>query len=95
MLGALLNESHASLRALYEVTGKELDALADAAQRHEACLGSRMTGGGFGGCTVSVVRTEGVADFKASVCRAYEQATGYAASCYETEIADGITMRKI
>ena len=95
MLGALLNESHASLRDLYEVTGKELDALADAAQRHEACLGSRMTGGGFGGCTVSVVRTEGVADFKASVCRAYEQATGYAASCYETEIADGITVRKI
>ncbi|MBE3555256.1 MAG: galactokinase, partial [Thermicanus sp.] len=56
--GALLNESHASLRDLYEVTGVELDALQEEAVQVEGCLGSRMTGAGFGGCTVSLVREE-------------------------------------
>lgn len=93
--GQLLNASHKSLSELYEVTGKELDALAYAAQAHPACLGSRMTGGGFGGCTVSLVRTDAVADFKRFVTERYFQQTGYNALCYETEISDGIVCEEI
>ena len=62
-LGALFNASHASMRDLCEVTGAEPDALVAAAQSHPACLGSRMTGGGFGGCTVSIVKKTARADF--------------------------------
>ncbi len=94
-LGDLLNESHTSLRYLYEVTGKELDALASAAQSHPACAGSRMTGGGFGGCTISIVKTEAAEDFKKFVCRRYEKEIGYKAVCYDAEIADGITVEKL
>lgn len=94
-LGKLLNASHASLRDLYEVTGKELDALAAAAQKHPACLGSRMTGAGFGGCTVSIVKTSEVENFKQAVCKEYESVIGYAPSCYEAGIADGIIVEKL
>ncbi len=94
-LGNLLNESHNSLNVLYEVTGKELDALVKAAQSHPQCLGSRMTGGGFGGCTISVVKTQAVEDFKDYVCRKYEKSTGYRAACYSADISDGITITKL
>lgn len=94
-LGALLNASHASLRDLYEVTGKELDALAEAAQSHSACFGSRMTGGGFGGCTVSIVQTRALSEFTKHVGERYKKATGYEPSFYQTEISDGITVEKI
>ncbi len=94
-LGALLDASHASLRDMYEVTGKELDALAAAAQSHPACLGSRMTGGGFGGCTVSLVKTAELDGFMKSVTAKYKQATGYTAEVYNTAIGDGITVEKI
>ena len=94
-LGALLDASHKSLKELYEVTGKELDALAFAAQSHPACLGSRMTGGGFGGCTVSLVKTDGVEDFKKHVLEKYKAATGYDAEVYETRVGDGITITKL
>lgn len=94
-LGRLLDASHGSLKDLYEVTGKELDALAFAAQSHPACLGSRMTGGGFGGCTVSLVKTDGVDDFKKYVCEKYKAATGYTAEVYETQVGDGITVSRL
>lgn len=94
-LGKLLSASHASLRDLYEVTGKELDALASAAQAHPACLGSRMTGAGFGGCTVSIVRADAAEDFRRTVGEAYERATGYRAQFYDASVADGITVAKI
>ena len=93
--GQLLNASHASLRDLYEVTGKELDSLAHAAQSHPACLGSRMTGAGFGGCTVSVVRKEGVEEFKEFVAERYARETGYRAAFYDSEIGDGIVVEKL
>ena len=95
MLGMLLNASHASLRDLYEVTGKELDALAAAAQAHPACLGSRMTGAGFGGCTVSLVRSSEVENFKTSVAERYRKATGYVAEFYDSAVGDGITVTKL
>lgn len=94
-LGKLLNQSHASLSKLYEVTGRELDALAEAAQNHPACIGSRMTGAGFGGCTVSIVRTDCIEEFKSYVCARYYENTGYKALCYEADIADGITVEKL
>ncbi len=92
--GRLLNGSHASLKDNYEVTGKELDSLAAAAQAHPACVGSRMTGGGFGGCTVSLVKKEGVEDFKAFVAARYTEETGYPVTFYDTEIGDGITVEE-
>lgn len=94
-LGRLLKESHASLRDLFEVTGAELDALADAANEFPYCLGSRMTGGGFGGSTVSIVRKDKISEFEAFVSERYERATHYKPDFYTAEIADGITLRKI
>ncbi len=89
LFGKLLNESHYSLRDKYEVTGRELDALTQAARSFDGCIGSRMTGGGFGGCTVSLVKREKVKDFVKQVCAEYKKATGYDAICYETVISDG------
>lgn len=95
LLGRLLNQSHKSLSSLYEVTGRELDVLAETAQSYPSCAGSRMTGGGFGGCTISLVKTDSVEDFKRYVCEKYERITGYRALCYDVEIADGITVKKL
>ena len=94
-LGELLNASHASLRDLYEVTGIELDTLAGAAQAHPACAGSRMTGAGFGGCTVSIVQKDGVADFKKTVSARYTGKIGYEPSFYDCTVEDGIIVTKL
>ena len=94
-LGRLLNESHYSLRDLYEVTGKELDALSAFARKEEECLGSRMIGAGFGGCTISIVKKTAVEGFIRRVGAAYAEAIGYKASFYETSIEDGITVEKL
>ena len=91
-LGKLLNESHYSLRDLYEVTGKELDTLSALARRETDCLGSRMIGGGFGGCTISIVKKSAVEEFIRRVGEAYAEEIGYKASFYETSIEDGITV---
>lgn len=93
--GELLTESHRSLAEQYEVTGRELDCLAHAAWDHYACAGSRMVGGGFGGCTISLVRTDAVDDFKRKVCARYQKETGYEATCYDAETGDGLTYREI
>lgn len=95
LLGELLNQSHKSLAELYEVTGAELDALAHAAVRHPACVGSRMTGGGFGGCTISLVKTRDLESFKRQVGEEYKKATGYTPTFYQTEIGDGITVEEL
>ena len=89
--GELMTASHVSLRDDYEVTGPELDALAEAAWQVEGVLGSRMTGGGFGGCTVSLVRDEAIEQFKAFVGKEYEEKTGLKADFYVAEIGDGVT----
>lgn len=87
--GKLMNESHDSLRDLYEVTGMELDTLVEEARKIDGVLGSRMTGAGFGGCTVSLVREDAVEHFKAEVEKAYQKKIGYAPSFYITEVGDG------
>lgn len=94
-LGQLLNESHYSLRDLYEVTGKELDTLSALARKEKDCLGSRMIGAGFGGCTISIVKKSAVDGFIRRVGKAYQDAIGYKASFYETSIEDGITVQKL
>ena len=94
-LGQLLNESHFSLRDLYEVTGKELDTLSGLARREKDCLGSRMIGAGFGGCTISIVKKTAVEGFIRRVSKAYYDAIGYKASFYETSIEDGVTVEKL
>ena len=94
-LGELLTESHRSLAELYEVTGKELDSLTHAAWDRYACAGARMTGAGFGGCTVNLVKTNAVEDFKRKVCYRYKQETGYDATCYDVMVGEGLTYRKI
>ena len=93
-LGALLRASHDSLRDLYEVTGKELDALADAANACPYCAGSRMTGGGFGGSTVSLVKKDKIKEFESYVAERYRKAVGYEPSFYPVEIADGLVVKK-
>ena len=87
--GKLMNESHVSLRDDYEVTGKELDTLVEAAWKHDGVIGSRMTGAGFGGCTVSIVKEEAVDAFIKNVGEIYEKEIGYEADFYVVEIGDG------
>ena len=88
--GEMLKEAHISLRDLYEVTGFELDTMFDVACQTEGCIGSRMTGGGFGGCTVSLVKDEAIENFKAFVSAEYEKKTGLKADFYVAEIGDGV-----
>lgn len=87
--GKLMNESHVSLRDDYEVTGKELDTLVEEAWKVEGVIGSRMTGAGFGGCTVSIVKDEAIDGFIERVGAAYREKIGYAADFYVVEIGDG------
>ncbi len=87
--GELMNASHVSLRDDYEVTGIELDTLVEEAWKAEGVIGSRMTGAGFGGCTVSIVQDDAIDAFIEQVGRAYEAKIGYAADFYVVEIGDG------
>lgn len=87
--GHLMNASHISLRDDYEVTGLHLDTLAEEAWKIKGVLGSRMTGGGFGGCTVSLVRDEAAPDFVERIGPAYKQRTGIGVEFYIAQIGDG------
>ncbi len=82
-------KSHESLRDNYEVTGIELDTLVDLALLQKGVLGSRMTGAGFGGCTVSLVKEDLIEDFIGYVSEGYTKKTGLSGSFYVTEPADG------
>ena len=87
--GKLMNQSHISLRDDYEVTGVELDTLAALAWEQPGVVGSRMTGAGFGGCTVSIVKKNKVDDFIKNVGEAYKNKIGYAADFYIASVSDG------
>lgn len=87
--GELMNQSHVSLRDDYEVTGVELDTLVEEAWKCEGVIGSRMTGAGFGGCTVSIVKNDCIDAFIEKVGTAYEKKIGYAADFYVVDIGDG------
>lgn len=87
--GEYMNGSHDSLRDDYEVTGMELDTMVEEARKIKGVLGSRMTGGGFGGCTVSIVEADAVDEFIAQVGKNYEARTGLKPEFYVTEIGNG------
>ena len=87
--GQLMVESHNSLRDKYEVTGRELDVLVEEALKIPGVLGSRMTGGGFGGCTISLMKKEVVEMFTIEVGKNYTERTGYYADFYNVEVGDG------
>ncbi|HJS23804.1 MAG TPA: galactokinase, partial [Pyrinomonadaceae bacterium] len=87
--GKLMAESHQSLRDDYEVSSEELDRMVELAQNVEGVYGARMTGGGFGGCTVNLVRTEKVERFRAHVAEGYEQITKIKPEIYITTAANG------
>lgn len=87
--GQLMDASHISLRDDYEVTGKELDTLVELAWKEDGVIGSRMTGAGFGGCTVSIVKTENVETFMKRVGTFYKEAIGYEASFYIADVGAG------
>jgi len=93
--GALMNASHESLRDNYEVTGPELDALVEEAWKINGVAGSRMTGAGFGGCTVSIVSDYAVEKFIIEVGEKYNQRTGLTATFYIAEVSDGPKELKI
>ena len=88
--GELMNASHRSLKEDYEVTGVEMDILAEEAQKLDGVLGSRITGGGFGGCTVSLVREDAVENFMEKLGEIYSRKTGLRADFYIADVGDGV-----
>ena len=89
LFGELMNASHVSLRDDYEVSCEEIDILVDEAWKIPGVIGSRITGGGFGGCTVSIVKDEAIDTFQERLEKAYEEKTGKTAEFYIVEIGDG------
>ena len=89
LFGKLMNASHESLKTDYEVSCPEIDLLVDLAQAMPGVIGSRITGGGFGGCTVSIVKNDTVDRFVKEIGSAYQKETGHEAEFYIVEIGDG------
>jgi len=87
--GKLMNESHGSLKSLYEVSCPELDAIVEICRGVEGVLGARMMGGGFGGCVISLVRVEQVDAVKRELLRNYQRRFGMNPEAYEVQTADG------
>jgi galactokinase len=87
--GRLLMESHHSLKHLYEVTGKELDTIVEEALLTDGCIGARMTGAGFGGCAIAVVKKDKIKSFTSKVMDKYTKIIGYEPSFYSTGIGEG------
>jgi len=90
--GQLLNASHQSLKEDYEVTGLELDTLVACAQAQAGVLGARMTGAGFGGCALALVKETAISTFRARVGKSYEEKIGYAADFYVVDIGNGTSI---
>ncbi|MGM0640240.1 MAG: galactokinase [Thermotogota bacterium] len=88
--GKLLNASHKSLKEDYEVTGKELDTIVEIAQSVDFCLGSRMTGAGFGGCAIALVKEERVQEFKKHIQKEYYNIIKLNPEFYISDINDGV-----
>lgn len=89
--GALLKEANKSIRDDYEATGKELDAVYDIATAIDGVIGSRMTGGGFGGCNISIVKKDQVEQFKKILKEEYTKLIGYEPMFYQSDVGQGAT----
>lgn len=88
----LMTQSHESLRYDYEATGFHLDTLVEEALRADGCIGARMTGAGFGGCAIAIVKNNSIGAFKKAVEKAYREKTGIRPSFYESTIGDGVKL---
>jgi len=94
-VGQLMQESHLSLRNDYEVSSRELDLLVGLATAQDYVLGARLTGAGFGGCTVNIVRSDAIAAFERDVIAPYRQQTGLPAEMYVTSPCDGLRVMRL
>lgn len=88
--GSLMNASHQSLKHQYEVTCKELDTIAENAINIDGCIGARMTGAGFGGCAIALVKRSAMENFKSKLDQLYSAEIGYQLTFYEFEVSDGV-----
>jgi galactokinase len=93
-LGALMNASHASLRHLYEVSCPELDRLVELTQSHPGTYGARMTGAGFGGCTVAVLKSAALDDYVHTIVPKYEKETGRKAEIHLCKAVAGVSVQR-
>ena len=84
-----MNQSHASLRDDYEVSSDALNAMVECAAAHPACYGARMTGAGFGGCAVALIRADAADDFVQRTSAAYQQRTGHTPAVYVCQATNG------
>jgi galactokinase len=94
-MGRLMNQSHASLRDDFEVSGPELDAMVGRAQAHPACYGARLTGAGFAGCAVALVRASEIDAFTAAVSAGYHADTGRTPRVYACTASDGASVVRV
>jgi len=88
--GKLMFASHQSLKELYEVSGKELDAIVDICKSFNGCIGARMTGAGFGGCCIALVENSKLEDFKEKLMLSYTSKIGYAPEIFSSLAGDGV-----
>lgn len=88
--GELMYASHESLKDLYEVSGKELDTIVEFAKTYEGCIGARMTGAGFGGCAIALVKKDQFDDFAVKLTTYYKNKIGYGTDVFASEIGDGV-----
>ena len=88
--GEILLEGHWAMSTRFEITTEELDLLVSAGQQLEGVMGSRMMGGGFGGCTINLIKTELVAEQSSAILTAYRKETGIDAEIYHLKIGDGV-----
>jgi galactokinase len=88
--GRLMNASHRSMKEDYEVTGLEMDTLAETAQHIDGCIGARMTGGGFGGCAIALVKKGNIDSFRKILTDRYQNVTGLQCAIYECVAVDGV-----
>ncbi len=91
-MGKLMDESHHSMRDDYEISSKELDIMVEAAREHPACYGSRMTGGGFGGCAIALIRADDVDSFVEATSQRYKEQTGITPDVYVCRAVDGASV---
>ena len=95
VFGKLMYASHQSLKELYEVTGKELDTIVEFCKTYPGCIGARMTGAGFGGCAITLVKKNRVDDFANDLTAAYKNKIGYAPQVFVSAVADGVREVKL
>jgi galactokinase len=88
--GKLMYASHQSLKDWYEVSGKELDTIVEFCKTYEDCIGARMTGAGFGGCAIALVKKNKFDDFSSRLISYYEEKIGYKSEVFASEIGDGV-----